>query len=78
MPPFQYILKTVGIYIARHLSNNIAFIAYAGRFINWLAIAISSCLAIKLLPYGKKFLTLSLLIPMNIHEAWFLRPLMEW
>ena len=72
--PISYIPQTVGIYIARHLFNNIAFIAYAGRFINWLAITILSCLAIKLLPYGKEFLTLSLLIPMNIHEAVSLAP----
>jgi len=72
--PVSYAPQALGIFIGRHISNNIPFIYYSGRFVNWLCITALLCIAIKLLPYGKEFLAIVALMPMNIHEASSLAP----
>lgn len=72
--PVSYIPQSIGIFIARHLTKNIAAIAYAGRFCNWLAITTILMFAIRMLPYGKRILMLVALMPMNIHESISMAP----
>ena len=72
--PFTYFPQAIGIFIARRFSNNIPLILYAGRLINWIYITVLLYFAIKYLPYGKEFLALIALMPMNISEAVSLAP----
>ena len=72
--PVSYLPQVTGILIARCMTGNIAQIAYAGRFMNWIFITVILFTAIRLIPYGKKVLMLIALIPMNIHEAVSLAP----
>ena len=72
--PASYIPQAIGIFLARHLTTNIAMIAYAGRIFNWIFITILLYLAIKILPVGKRFMVLIALMPMNIHESICLAP----
>ena len=72
--PISYIPQSIGIFVARHLTTNIAAIAYAGRFCNWLAITFLLMMAIRLLPYGRRILMLIALTPMNIQESISLAP----
>lgn len=72
--PISYLPQAAGIYLARHVTDRIAVIAYAGRFFNWLCTTFILMLAIKIIPYGKRILMLTAFIPMNIHEAISLSP----
>lgn len=72
--PISYFPQAVGIFFARHMTKNVAIIAYVGRFTNWLCITCILLLAFKMLPFGKQMLALICLIPMNIHQAISLSP----
>lgn len=72
--PVSYIPQSLGILLARLITDRIAIITYAGRFANWLCVTIILYFAMKLLPFGKEFLAIVLLMPMNLHEAFSLAP----
>ena len=67
--PVSYFPQACGIYFSRLFTSNIPIIFYSGRFVNWLCITLLLCITLKLLPVGKEFFSLVLLMPMNIHEA---------
>lgn len=72
--PISYIPQATGILLARLITDRLAIITYAGRCANWMCITLILYFAIKLLPFGKEFLSLILLMPMNMHEAFSLSP----
>ena len=72
--PVSYIPQAAGILLARTVTDRLAIITYAGRFANWLCVTMILYVAMKLLPFGKEFLALVLLMPMNLHEAFSLAP----
>lgn len=72
--PISYFPQAIGVFVGRHITKNVAGIAYAGRFANWLCVTLLLMLAFKILPYGKHVLALICLIPMNIHQAISLAP----
>lgn len=72
--PVSYLPQAIGIFISRHITGNVAVIAYSGRIFNWVLITIILYLAIKIIPFGKAALALIALMPMNIHEAVSLAP----
>lgn len=72
--PVSYIPQAFGILLARLVTDRLAIITYAGRFANWLCVTIILYFAMKLLPFGKEFLAIVLLMPMNLHEAFSMAP----
>ena len=72
--PVSYVPQGLGIGIARHLTSNVAVIAYSGRLMNWLFITLILCAAIRIIPVGKEILALVALMPMNIQESVSLAP----
>lgn len=72
--PVSYLPQSAGIFVARHLTDNIAVIAYAGRVTNWLVITLVLFFAIKVIPMKKELLMLFSLLPMNIYESTSLSP----
>ena len=72
--PVSYVPQSAGIFIARHLTNKIAPIAYTGRLFNWICITLILFFAIKIIPAGKEIIALIALMPMNIHESVSLAP----
>lgn len=72
--PVSYIPQAIGIFLMRLITDRIAFITYAGRCANWFCITLILFYAIKILPFGKEFLSLILLMPMNLHEAFSMAP----
>ncbi len=72
--PFSYIPQAAGIFIARHLTKNIAVIVYTARLFTWLLITLILYAAIKMIPAGKGILALIAFIPMNMYESVSLSP----
>lgn len=72
--PVSYLPQTLGISVARVFTSRISSIANAGRFANWLCVTLLFLLAVKLLPRGKEFFALVLLLPQNVYEAVLLSP----
>lgn len=67
--PVTYAVQATGIFIARHLTENVAVIAYSGRLSSWLFITLILYVAIRIIPIGKEVIALIVLLPMNIHES---------
>ena len=67
--PVTYLPQALGIFAARHFTNNISVIVYSGRFVNWLFITLILYASIRIIPVGKEVLALIALMPMNIHEC---------
>lgn len=72
--PISYVPQATGILLARLITDRLAIITYAGCCANWLCITLILYFAVKFLPFGKEFLSLILLMPMNMHEAFSLSP----
>lgn len=72
--PVSYLPQAVGIFVARLFTDSISSIANAGRFVNWLCVTLLLFFAVRLLPRGKEFLALALLLPLNVYEAVLLAP----
>jgi len=72
--PVSYIPQAAGIFAARVITDRLIFVTYAGRLANWLCVTIILYFVMKLLPFGKEFLAVVLLMPMNLHEAFSLAP----
>lgn len=72
--PVSYWPQALGIFIARLFTDSISSIANAGRFANWLCVTCLLLFAVKLLPRGKEFLALALLLPQNVYESVLLSP----
>lgn len=72
--PISYAPQAAGILLARLITDRLAIITYAGRCANWVCITLILYFAIKFLPFGKEFLSLILLMPMNMHETFSLSP----
>lgn len=67
--PVSYIPQASGIFIARHLTDKLVVIAYAGRLANWLCVTALLYLSLTILPAGKSIIALIALMPMNVYEA---------
>ena len=67
--PVSYLPQSIGIFIARHITSNLAAIVYSGRLFNWIFITLILYAAIRIIPVGKEILALVALMPMNIHES---------
>lgn len=72
--PFSFIPQSIGIFLARHITRNVAAIAYSGRICNWLFITLLLFLAIQIIPVGKEIVALIALMPMNVQESVCLAP----
>lgn len=72
--PVSYLPQAAGIAAARLVTDRLALIAYAGRFSNWMFITALLWGAVRILPRGKRFAVLFLLMPMNLQEAFSLAP----
>jgi len=72
--PVTYMPQSLGIFVARHFTTNLAAIVYSGRMFNWLFITLILYAAIRIIPVGKEILALVVLMPMNIHESVSLSP----
>lgn len=72
--PFSYIPQSVGIFIARHFTNRVATIYYAGRLFNFLCALSLSVWALRTIPFGRKILFVIMLIPMTMQEMISLAP----
>lgn len=72
--PLSYIPQASGIAIARLFTDRLVVIAYAGRMANWLCITALSYAALCLVPRGKAFFCLFLLMPMSLQEGFSLAP----
>ena len=72
--PVTYIPQAIGIFIARHMTDNLSVIIYSGRVSNWLLITLILYIAMRIIPVGKEIVALIALLPMNIHEAVSLAP----
>ena len=72
--PVSYIPQAAGIAAARLFTDRLVVIAYAGRMANWLCITALSYTALCLLPRGKAFFSLFLLMPMSLQEGFSLAP----
>lgn len=62
--PILYLPSTIGILVAKNLSNNMADIYFAGRLFNLIAYAALIIVALKLLPYKKNTFYVIFLMPM--------------
>ena len=67
--PVSYMPQSIGIFVARHLTTNLATIVYSGRLFSWIFVTLLLYAAIRIIPAGKEVLALISLMPMNIHEA---------
>lgn len=67
--PVSYMPQSIGIFVARHLTTNLAAIVYSGRLFSWIYVTLLLYAAIRIIPVGKEILALIALMPMNIHEA---------
>lgn len=67
--PASYIPQSLGIWISRHLTDNLAVIIYSGRLFNWIFNTLVLYSAIRIIPAGKEILALIALMPMNIQES---------
>ena len=72
--PVSYLPQAAGIAAARLVTDRLALIAYSGRFFNWLLITVLLWGSVRILPRGKRFTVLFLLMPMNLQEAFSLAP----
>lgn len=72
--PVSFLPQAAGIFLARHVTESVAAIAYAGRIFNWIFITAILFLAIRILPVGKEVAALVALMPMNIQESVSLAP----
>lgn len=72
--PVQYFPQSIGIIIGKILSLPIIVIFYLGRLVNMLTWLISSYLAMKIIPFGKKILFLVSLTPMIVQQASSMSP----
>ena len=72
--PVSYLPQAAGIAAARLVTDRLALIAYSGRFFNWLLITVLLWGSVRILPRGKRFTILFLLMPMNLQEAFSLAP----
>lgn len=72
--PLSYLPQSLGIAAARLFTGKVWILFLAGRIFNFAAIGAVMALAVHLMPYGKKYLILIALIPMNLHECISLAP----
>lgn len=72
--PISYLPQATGIFIARHITNNVAVIAYAGRIANWICITVLLYISMLVIPAGKEIIALVALMPMNLFESTSLAP----
>lgn len=72
--PVSYLPQSLGIAIAKLFTNKVWILFLAGRIFNFVAIGAVMALAVHLIPYGKKYLILMALLPMNLHECISLAP----
>lgn len=70
--PVSYAPQALGIAIARLLTGNVAAMAYAGRFVNWLAAVAIIFLCLRFLPTGKRIAFALALLPMTQQELFSL------
>ena len=70
----QYIPQAVGIAIARIFTDKVLLLAYAGRIMNMIVSMACIYLAIKKIPFGKKFILLLCFIPIAIEGFSSLSP----
>ena len=70
--PVSYTPQALGIAIARLLTGNVATLAYAGRFMNWLAAVAIIFLCLRFLPTGKPIAFALALLPMMQQELFSL------
>ena len=72
--PLSYLPQSLGIAAAKIFTNKVWVLFLAGRLCNFAAIGALMAFAVHLMPYGKKYLILTALIPMNLHECISLAP----
>lgn len=66
--PQSYVLQLIGAGITSLFTKNTFIIIYGGRIITGLGCTIILYLAIKYIPFGKRILAISSLVPMNLAE----------
>lgn len=70
--PVSYAPQAAGIAIARLFTSNVATLAYAGRFANWLVATAIIFLCLRFLPAGKRIAFVLALLPMMQQELFSL------
>ena len=72
--PFTYLPQAIGIFLAQLFTDRLMVIVYAGRISNFLLTGLVYWLAVRLMPFSKKYIIWAALIPMNLHEAVSMAP----
>lgn len=67
--PTGYLPQAIGIKLMSCFTDNCMMIFYAGRIVNWITALIITYFALKYLPFGKKIVSVILLLPMNLQEV---------
>jgi len=70
----QYIPQSVGIFIGRLCTNKVLFLTYLGRFFNMVIAIVILYFAIKIIPFGKRILMISAMLPIAIEGFTSLSP----
>lgn len=72
--PLSYLPQSCGIALAKLFTGKVWILFLMGRIFNFATIGAVMALAVHLMPYGKKYLILIALLPMNLHECISLAP----
>lgn len=66
--PPSYLPQAIGCFIGRLLSDETVTIFYMGRLMNFISCSALVYLAIKMIPFGKRFLLLMICMPMYLQQ----------
>lgn len=70
----NYFPQSLGIFLVRIFTKNVAIIYYAGRLCNFLCAFALCMFAIKKMPFAKKILFITMLFPMTLQEMISMAP----
>lgn len=67
--PLSYLPQSIGLGLAKIVSDNVVFILYMTRIVSWLVVGSLIFFAIRLIPFGKGILMFISLLPVNMQES---------